>query len=184
MKKKIEINRVADRFPYNAVAGGVALTGRFDVSCYAPDGKLKWETFSKNIVVNVGLQKLLDILFIGSAQVVDPWYVGLAGTTPTIASGDTMASHAGWTQMINYDEATRQEFTNVRTAQAVANTASTADFTISTASTIGGGFLGSDNTKNGSTGTLLCAVAFTGGNKFASDDDTIAVTYTFSAADS
>ncbi|KKL25865.1 hypothetical protein LCGC14_2401050, partial [marine sediment metagenome] len=177
-------NRVAEYSLFNAIGAGVAVVGRFDVSCYSPDGKLKWETFGKNMVVNVGLQKLLDILFIGSAQVVDPWYVGLAGTTPTIASGDTMASHAGWTQMINYDEATRQEFTNVRTAEAVANTASTADFTISTASTIGGGFLGSDNTKNGSTGTLLCAVAFTGGNKSASDDDTIAVTYTFSAADS
>lgn len=167
------------------VTAGIALIGRFDVSCHDSNGCLKWETFGKNMVVNVGLQKLLDILFVGTSEVINPWHVGLAGTAPTVASGDTMASHAGWNHFINYDEATRQEFTDVRTAQVVSNSAATASFTISTnGSVIGGAFLTSNNTKNGSAGVLLCAVAFTGGNKSADDNDTIAVTYTFSAADS
>ena len=162
---------------------GIKLKGHFDVICWDKDGNLKWEDFGDNLVVNVGLDLILDVLFVGSSSVVDPWYVGLADGTPTVASGDTMASHVGWDHVILYDEATRQEYVNVRASQNVTNSASTAQFTISSAATIGGAFLTSSITKDGSAGTLLCAVAFTGGDKTAADDDTIDVTYTFSAAD-
>lgn len=162
---------------------GIKVKGQFIVICHDKNDNFKWEAIGDNLVVNTGLELILDVLFVGSSSVVDPWYVGLTDGTPTVASGDTMVSHGGWAHVTNYDEATRQEFINVRTARAVANTASTAQFTISTASTIGGAFLTSSNTKDGSAGTLLCAVAFTGGDKSAADDDTIDVTYTFSAAD-
>ena len=115
---------------------------------------------------------------------VNPWYVGLINDTPTIAAADAMDSHAGWTEFTAYDEATRQEYTEVRSSQTLSNTAAPATFTISTnASVIAGAFLASSSTKTGTTGTLMCAVAFTGGDKSADDGDTLQVTYTFAAAD-
>lgn len=161
---------------------GISLVGEFFVQNRGPDGELKWEVREKNMVVNAGLQHLLDVLFAGSTQVTT-WYLGLAGSSMTVASGDTVASHAGWTEITGYTTATRAVYVDVRTNQLVSNSASTISYAINTANTIGGAFLASTNNKGGSTGTLLCAVTFTGGDKAASDGDTLTVTYTFQAAD-
>ena len=164
------------------ISAGIALRGEFFIQNYGLDGGLKWEMLETNMVVNVGLQHLLDVLFAGSTQ-VGTWYLGLAASSMTVASGDTMASHAGWVEVIPYATATRAIFVDVRTNQLVSNSAATVSHSINTASTIGGAFLVSTNNKGGSTGTLLCAVVFTGGDKAATDGDTLVVTYTFSAAD-
>jgi len=83
--------------------GGFHLGGVFTIWCYGPDGELKWKDTSANIVVNQGLQHMLDVLFSGSAQ-VDPWYIGLIDddTSTSLVAGDTLASHAGWTENANY----------------------------------------------------------------------------------
>jgi len=143
----------------------------------------KWRAVAENLVVNVGLQHILDAVFSGATQ-VDPWYVMLASASPSPAAADTMASHAGWTEFTDYDEATRQIWVEVRSGQSMDNSASKAAFTISQdSSSIGGAALTSDNTKTGTSGTLMCCAAFTGGNKAADDDDTLEVQYAFSAAD-
>jgi len=160
---------------------GIKVGGHFEVKCYAPDGRLKWEDVIENLVVNVGLQHILDILFVSATEQIDPWYVGLTDGTPTVAAADTMGSHAGWTEVTAYDEGARQAFVDVRTAQSVDNDASQATFTISSSVTVGGAFLVSDST--GAAGILLCGGAFTGGDKSPVDDDTIVVKYTFTAAD-
>ena len=165
------------------VSSGIKVGGNFQVICRDKDGREKWRDTIDNLVVNVGLQHILDIVFSGGTQ-IDPWYVGLTGSTPSPAAGDTMGSHAGWTEFQNYDEGTRQTWVEVRSGQSMDNSASKAAFTISAdSSTIGGAFLTSDNTKGGTTGTLMAAGAFSGGDKSADDDDTLEVTYTFSAAD-
>ena len=157
--------------------------GVFHFECRDAAGWLKWTATAKNLVTTAGLQHALDALFAGGTQ-VDPWYVGLTDGTPTVDASDTVASHAGWAEVTAYDEATRQEYVDVRANQTVSNAASKAVFTVSTNSTtIGGAFLASDNTRGGSTGTLLCAAAFTGGDKSADDGDTLSVTYEFTAAD-
>jgi hypothetical protein len=162
---------------------GVKLSGVFHVICRGENGKIKWQDEAENLVVNVGLQHILDTVF-SSGAAVAPWYIGLADATPSPAAADTMASHAGWTEFAAYDEAARQEYVEVRSNQSLTNAASKAAFTISTdSSSIGGAFLTSLSTKSGETGTLLCAAAFTGGNKAADDGDTLEVTYTFSAGD-
>ena len=150
---------------------------------------LKWSDKNHNVVTNVGLQYILDDLFtsVDSSALdrVDPWYVALIATsTPTIDPTDIMSSHGGWTENVNYDEATRQSYVPVRSSQSVTNAASKASFTIDTDSqTIGGAFLTSGSAKSGTSGVLLCGEAFTGGDKSADDDDTLEVTYTFSASD-
>jgi hypothetical protein len=137
----------------------------------------KWETTADNLVVNQGLQNLLDNTF-------GTYYVGLTASSPSPAAGDTMASHAGWTEFTNYDEAARQLFNSARTAQTESNSANKAVFTCSSdSSTIGGSFLATNSTKGGSTGDLFSCAAFDTGDKSADDDDVINVQYDVTASD-
>jgi len=163
---------------------GIKLRGHFHFRCIDPNGNIKWERDEDNLVVNVGLQQILDDIFTGAGQ-VDPWYVGLTDGAPvTVAAGDTMGAHAGWVEFEDYSEGVRQTYTDVRAAQSVSNTAAPAAFTISgDGKTIGGAFLTSDNVKGAGDGVLLCGVAFTGGDESADTNDTIEVTYTFGAVD-
>jgi len=156
--------------------------GRWELECLDKDGRLKWKAEAHNLVVTVGLQHILDVVFAGSTQ-VNPWYVGLTAGSPSPAAGDTMASHAGWTEFTTYSESVRQTYTDARTGQSVDNDASKAAFSINGSGTVGGAFLVSDSTKGGSSGTLLCAVAATEGNRSVVSGDTINAKYTFSAAD-
>lgn len=161
----------------------VSLGGIFTIKCYGPDGKLKWKDTAKNKVVNEGLNHMLDVLFVSATSQVDPWYVGLTEGSPTPAAGDTLASHGGWTEENSYSEGSRQTYTDVRTNQTVSNAAAKASFSINAnGQTIGGAFLCSAST--GTSGTLLCVAAFSGGNKSADSGDTLEVTYEFSAASS
>ena len=161
---------------------GLKFGGVFNVECHGHDGNLKWEEEFSNVVTNVGLNHILDILFVSATTQLDPFYVGLTDSTPTAAGSDTSASHAGWTEITDYDEATRQTYTDVRSSQSVSNTAAPAVFTIDASVTVGGAFL--DSASTGTGGTLLCVGAFTGGDRAVVDDDTLTVTYTFTAADS
>lgn len=162
---------------------GLRLGGRFDVVCRDANGVEKWRESVHNLVVNAGLDYALDVALSAASQITT-WYVGLISDSPTIAAGNTMGSHAGWTEFTAYDEAARQTWTEAGvSSQSITNSASTADFTISTnSSVIAGAFLTSDNTKSGTTGTLFAAAAFSA-DKNADDGDTLSVTYTLSAAD-
>lgn len=155
----------------------------FEVECFDKDGNLKWTDTIKNLVVNVGLDDALDKYFKGSTYTA-AHYVGLTDGTPTVAAADTMASHAGWTEVVAYDEAVRQTLTlGSVSSQSVDNSASKAVFTISSDSTtIGGAFISTDDTRGGSTGTLYGGGAFTAGDKSLDDDDVLNVTVTASAA--
>lgn len=138
-----------------------------------------------NLVVNVGLDDILDKYYKGSTYTA-AHYCGITGTTPSFAAGDTMASHAGWTEVTAYDEAARQTITwGTVSGQSVDNSASKAVFTISTNNTtIGGGFVTTNNTKGGSTGTLVGGAAFSAGDKTLDDNDTLNVTVTATASSS
>jgi hypothetical protein len=179
----------SDAFAAGARAGaglkaGGKVRGRWEFVCRDKHGRVKWTDVIENLVVNVGLDDLLDKYFKGSAYTA-AHYVGLTDGTPTPAAGDTMASHAGWTEVTAYDEATRQAFTpGTVSGQSVDNSASKATFTISAdTTTVGGAFLTTNNTKGGSTGTLYAIGAFSAGDKSLDDNDTLDVTATFTSAD-
>jgi len=159
------------------------MTGRFEAECWDAKGHLRWRGSMRNMIVNQGLQHTLDAVFSGSSQ-VSTWYVGLCATSPTVASSDTAAVHGGWAEFTSYGEETRPEWVEVRTNQSMTNSASKAAFSINVnASVIGGLFLTSVAAKSAGTGTLMSAVAFSGGNKSADSGDTLSVTYTLSLAD-
>ncbi len=158
----------------------IRLGGVFHLVCRDKNGKIKWEDTSENLVVNEGLQHILDTVFSGGAQ-VDPWYAGLTDDSPTVAAADTLASHVGWTEFDEYT-GNRQEYVEVRSGQSLTNAASKAVFPITGAGGgVGGAFLASVAT--GSAGTLMSGVALTGGNRVVASGDTVEVTYTFGAAD-
>ena len=174
----------------NTKAGEAAqATGLFEIKCYDKDGNLKWQAESKNLVVNVGLQYMAGTALDGTTTRVTSWFLGLygAGASNTPAAGDTMASHAGWTEVTAYSNGTRVTATFVAATTAnpsvVTNTASPAVFNINGTTTVGGAFLTSENTKGGTTGTLFSAADFgSPGDRSVVNSDTLSVTYTFSLA--
>lgn len=164
----------------------VAAGGVFKVTCIGVDGQVKWEENLKNLVVNVGLKDMNDKYFTGSAYTA-AWYIGLYGAAASNnpAAGDTAASHAGWTEVVPYSNATRPAATFAAATTAdpsvITNSASPASFSINATATVGGAFLISDNTKSGTTGILFSASDFAApGDRSVADGDTLNVTYTFS----
>ena len=153
------------------------LRGRFDIVCRDASGKVIWQDLIHNTVVDVGKDAILD-----DGVSSQTWYVGLTDGTPTVAAGDTMASHSGWTEVTDYSESTRPAWgEGASSGQSVTN-ATAVDFSINAGSTtVGGAFITSDSTKGGSSGTLLAAGAFTGGDVTLSSGSTLSVTYTISA---
>jgi hypothetical protein len=169
------------------VTEGVGAGGVYTMQCFDKDGKLKWEASSHNLVVNVGLQDMNTQYFKGASYTA-AWFIGLygAGATNTPAAGDTMASHAGWTEVTPYSgtrpAATFAAATNANPS-VVTNTASPASFAITSTATVGGAFLTSNNTAGGSTGVLFSAADFQApGDRSVVNGDTLNVTYTFSLA--
>lgn len=164
----------------------IAAGGVFKVTCIGVDGQVKWEENLKNLVVNVGLKDMNDKYFTGSAYTA-AWYIGLYGAAASNnpAAGDTAASHAGWTEVVPYSNATRPAATFAAATTAdpsvITNSASPASFSIDDTATVGGAFLISDNTKSGSTGVLFSASDFAApGDRSVASGDTLNVTYTFS----
>lgn len=186
----IERAKAADVLASGLVAGtksteGASATGRFVIECFDKDGNLKWRDEEHNLVVNVGLQYMAGTALTSTTQITT-WYIGLygAGASNTPAATDTLASHAGWTEITPYSgnrpSATFVAATNANPS-VVTNTASPASFAINATATVGGAFLCS--AASGTTGTLFSAADFQSpGDRNVVSGDTLNVTYTFSLA--
>jgi len=161
-------------------------TGLFEIKCHDKDGNLKWEAQSKNLVVNVGLAYMAGSALTTTTPITT-WYLGLYGaaSSNTPAAADTMSSHAGWTEVVAYSNATRvaATFVAATTANPSVVTNSPAVFNINGTTTVGGAFLTSGSAKSGTTGTLFSAADFgLPGDRAVVNSDTLSVTYTFSLA--
>ena len=168
------------------VEGGGA-GGVFTVECVGPDGQIKWAEKFHNLVVNEGLQDMNSQYFKGSGYVA-AWYVGLVegpGSGNTYSAGDTLASHAGWTELAASTAYTGNRkaavFGTATTADpsVISNSASPASFAmLVNGTTVAGALLCS--AASGTSGVLFSVGSFTGGDKFVDNGDTLNVTYTFS----
>jgi hypothetical protein len=163
-----------------ASAGGV-----YTFQCHDKDGKLKWEETEHNLIVNEGLQSMVSVYLDGATQITT-WYMGLItgpGSGTTIAAGDTLASHAGWTEYTDYS-GDRQSVTfgTATTADpsVIDNSAAKNQYTISgSGGVVAGAFLCSVAT--GTSGTLFSASDFQSpGDRTVVSGDVLTVTYTFS----
>jgi len=163
----------------NGVNAEVAnATGVYTATCYDSKGNVKWSDTYTNLVTTVGKNALLDTFLAGSGYTA-AWYLGLVNTAPTYDVTDTSASHAGWTEVTAYSEATRNAPSWGSAAAGAKATTATA-FSINGTATIAGTFLIDENTKGGTTGVLYSAGSFTGGDKSVASGDTLNVTYTAS----
>lgn len=181
------------------VAGSesVGIEGYYHVVCRDADGNIKWEDEFPNLVNAVGKQLMLDTLLrtSGTYTTVGPFLGLISGASPTFAAADTMTSHGGWTEFINYtvggsavrgtavftaSTSTGTTPSNVTTCAAAAIT-----YTITGAGgTVGGCFLvtgsGAVSTQNSTAGTLYSAGAFATA-KVTTAGDTVSVTYSTTA---
>jgi len=187
-KVKSQDNAASSLIAGGSAAESASAKGVYKIQCHDKDGNLKWEDEAPNLVVNGGLQDMNAKYFTGSAYTA-AWYIGLygAGASNTPAAGDTMSSHAGWTEVTAYSQATRPACTfgtpTTANPSVATNSASTATFSINATTTVGGAFLTSNNTKGGTTGTLYSAADFSSpGDRAVVSGDTLSVTYTLSLA--
>ena len=160
---------------------GLALENTWEIVCFDSDGKEKWREINDNIVVNVGLNDILDKYFKGSSYTA-AWYVGIKGEGTAVAA-DTVASHSSWSELTGYSQAARPTVSLGSVAsQSVDNSASKATFTINATATVAGAFIITDNTKGGtSSGTIYGIVDF-GSARAVISGDTLEVTVTLTAA--
>jgi hypothetical protein len=161
-----------------ALAGGV-----FTITCRDKDGNLKWEETNPNLVVNEGLQNMNTEYFKGVTYTA-AWFIGLVqgpASGTTFNAGDTLATHAGWTEDTSYSGNRKAvTFGTATTADpsVISNTASPSQFTMNGTTTIGGAFLCSVAT--GTSGILFSASDFQApGDRSVVSGDVLNVTYTF-----
>ncbi len=171
----------------SGLTGGIQAGGYFVVECFDKDGNLKWEDTAENGVTNNALNDILNVYLRGTAQTAN-WYLGLVDNAnyTGFAAADTMTSHTGWVENIQYSGTNRPQWTAAAAAnQGVTNT-TTVNFAMTPTSgaTIRGIFLTSDNTLNGTAGNLFATAAFSGGTQTVNNGDTLKVTYTVSATSS
>ena len=157
---------------------GLELTNIWTVTCLDAQGNEKWSETKKNLIVTEGLNHILDVAFHGDTQ-VGTWYVGLKGTG-TPAAGDTLASHASWSEITDYS-GSRKEWTEGAASSGSMTNSSSVDFSITGTATVAGAFLGS--ASSGTTGTLYGVVDFASSRSVLSGD-TLQVTVTVTAASS
>lgn len=169
-------------------AGGVllpvnklALGGRFLVQ-HVRNGEVIDEEDLKNLVVNEGLNHILDVVLHGSSQVTT-WYLGLfEGNYTPVATVTAATITAASTECTAYDESTRVAYDEAAASgQSITNAASKATFTMNASKTVYGAFLVSASAKLATTGVLLSAARF-GSSKAVVDDDQLLLTYTFNAS--
>lgn len=155
----------------------VKLRQRYRVECVR-NGKAIWVEEFDNLVTTAGKNKYLDAT-LKTGLSSPAWYIFLKGTG-TVAAADTMASHSGWSEDTTYSNANRPAWTpGTVSSGSVDNSGTPAAFTINGSTTIYGAGLVDNNTKGGTTGTLLGAADFASSRAVISGD-TLNVTVTCS----
>ena len=178
-------------------AESIGIQGIYHVVCRDADGNIKWEEEFPNLVNAVGKQLMLDTLLStsGTYTTVGPFLGLISGAAPTFAAADTMTSHGGWTEFINYTVGgsavrgtavfTSATSTGSTPANVTTKAAAAITYTITGAGgTVGGCFLvtgaGAVSTQNDTSGTLYSAGAFATA-KVTTAGDTVSVTYSTTA---
>lgn len=156
----------------------MSINGEYTVECFDAQGNLKWTEHIKNLVVTVGKNDMLNEYFTGSNYSA-AWYLGLVdgASSPTYNAGDTMGTHAGWSEFTSYSNATRPAPT-WNAASSGSKATNPTSFNINGSGTVAGAFMTNSNTIGGTAGTLYSAGDFSGGSRTVASGDTLNVSYT------
>jgi hypothetical protein len=174
----------------------VGIEGVYHVVCHDAEGNVKWEDRFPNLVNAVGKQLMLDTLLSGTSYTTVGPFLGLiSGASPTFAAADTMVTHAGWTEFVNYTVSgsavrgtavfSAASSSGTTPSNVTTKTATAITYTITGAGgTVGGCFLvtgsGAVSTQSSTAGTLYSAGAFSTA-KVTTAGDTVSVTYSTTA---
>jgi hypothetical protein len=173
---------------YEKSAGGVLMPahkllvgGRFSgqlIRC----GEVIDEFDDPNLVVNEGLDALLNVMFHGTTQITT-WYLGVfEGNYTPVATVTAATITSASTETTAYDESTRQAYDEAASSgQSITNSASKATFTFNATKTIYGAFLASASAKSATSGTLFAAARFAASKAVVATDQLL-LTYTFAAS--
>lgn len=151
----------------------------YKVVCRGPDGETKWTEEFRNLVVTEGRNDVLNKYFKGSSYTA-VWYVGLKSSAGGTAAGDTLASHAGWTETTSYSGNRKAVTFGTVSAGSVDNSGSPCSFAMTGTVTVYGCFLATVDT--GTSGTLYSVGDFSL-SKAVTSGDTLSVTVTLTMAD-
>lgn len=144
--------------------------GRYSAKLYASeDARLQgdapiWEAEGKNGITDEGIHYLLEVGFrsddMAPVSQIAPWYAGLIDddSFTGVAAGDEMDDHSTWLESDDYDESARP--TLVFAAAALRAIGAQVAFTLNATKTLRGIFISSDDTKDGTTGTLWATALF------------------------
>jgi len=157
----------------------------WDFTCYDSKGDLKWKEEYDNLVVNQGLNNLLQEYFNGSSYTA-AWKVGLKATG-TVSAGDTMGTH-GFTEITAYSTTGGATSAAIRPTAILASassqsvvTSTAAVFSVIASASVAGGFLTTGTTVAGDGGVLYGAGDFTA-IRTVIDGDVINVSLTLTAS--
>lgn len=155
--------------------------GVFNVQHYDAKGNLLKEYEFPNSVVDEGMNKLLEVMFRGTAALTT-WFCGLIDNTSfsALAGTDVLASHTGWIEFVAYSESVRQTYTAAAVSGRACANSTQMTFTCNAAGTVKGLFIASNSTKSGVSGTLFSEAAFPGGNLSVGSGHEIKITYAIS----
>jgi len=159
------------------------IRGTFTARCFQ-DGELLWEALAPNMVVTVGKNLILDQALTSGATTM---YLGLISNTgwTGVAATDTMASHPGWNEAGTTYAPTysggRQPISFQPAASGSKTIASNPNFTMGSSGMLTGAFVvagaGASTTVMSTTGVLMSAGQFTGGNYAVLPANIIAIGY-------
>ena len=150
----------------------------FDVTCIGPDGRVKWHEVARNLVTDAGRTFILNTVFKGSTYTA-AWFLLLKGTG-AVANADTLASHAGWSEVTPY-AGNRPAITwGTPSGTTTVSLAATAvSITINATATVAGA--GCCTVNTGTSGTLYNISDFAASRSVASGD-TLNVTPTLTVS--
>lgn len=159
----------------------LAVVGRYDF-IQKRDGKIIDEWSDENLVVNEGLDSILNVVFNAQTQ-IGTWYIGLyEGNYTPVATVTGATIVAAATETTAYVSSTRPAYVEAAASgQSITNSASKADFVFNATKTLYGAFLISTPTKSDTAGKLMSAAKFTVAKTVSSGDELL-LTYTFSIA--
>lgn len=128
----------------------------------------KWKEVKHNLVVNEGLDDVLDVVFKGGTAVTT-WYIAIFSSDSTPAAGWTYATPT-YTEFTNYDESTREEWVEgTISSQSLDNSGTPAEFTCTSGTnTIYGASMVSVSTKGdvAGGGVMFSAARFSSSRPF------------------
>jgi len=166
------------------MAHGFKPRGDWYMVCHR-NGEELWREPWKNIVVNSAITYLLDV-GIGTGTHITGWYVGLIVTGGTVASGDALSSHAGWTEMTAYTGVSRPKWQpDAVSGKTIDNSTNKATFSISASTAVGGAWLSSQLSAGveSATNTMFAAGMLASERTGLQNGDTLTVQAIFSGDD-